>query len=58
MKRVCGDLVKVKAAGGVRTLDAALAVYAVGCDRFGATRTAEILDAWKARLAAPPPVIS
>src|SRR5579872_6088536 len=40
----------VKAAGGVRTLDKALEVYQVGCSRFGATATAAILDAWKARL--------
>jgi deoxyribose-phosphate aldolase len=49
--RLCGDRVKVKAAGGVRTLDAALQVYELGCARFGATQTASILDAWKARLA-------
>jgi len=40
----------IKAAGGVRTLDKALEVYQVGCSRFGATATAAILDAWKARL--------
>jgi deoxyribose-phosphate aldolase len=40
----------VKAAGGVRTLEKALEVYEVGCARFGATATAAILDAWKARL--------
>ncbi|MBZ5592265.1 MAG: deoxyribose-phosphate aldolase [Acidobacteriia bacterium] len=40
----------VKAAGGVRTLEKALEVYALGCSRFGATATAGILDAWKARL--------
>ena len=40
----------LKAASGVRTLETALEVYAAGCSRFGATRTAPILDAWKARL--------
>jgi deoxyribose-phosphate aldolase len=40
----------IKAASGVRTLETALEVYAVGCARFGATQTAPILDAWKARL--------
>jgi deoxyribose-phosphate aldolase len=40
----------VKAAGGVRTLEKALEVYQAGCSRFGATATAAILDAWKARL--------
>ncbi len=42
--------VKLKAAGGVRTLDEAIAVVELGCDRFGASRTAEILDALKERL--------
>ena len=44
------DHIGVKAAGGVRTLEKALEVYQVGCSRFGATATAAILDAWKARL--------
>jgi deoxyribose-phosphate aldolase len=51
MKRTVGGVCRVKAAGGVRTLDGALEVYALGCDRFGATKTREILDDWKARLA-------
>ena len=34
------------------TLEKALEVYDVGCSRFGATATAAILDAWKARLQA------
>ncbi|HEU0143130.1 MAG TPA: deoxyribose-phosphate aldolase [Bryobacteraceae bacterium] len=52
MVRVCGERVKVKAAGGVRTLEKALEVHQVGCARFGATATAAILDDWKAHLAA------
>ena len=48
----CHPSVKVKAAGGVRTLEAALAVYQAGADRFGATQTAAILDAWKTHLSA------
>ncbi len=40
----------IKAASGVRTLETALEVYDAGCTRFGATQTAPILDAWKARL--------
>lgn len=44
----------IKAASGVRTLQTALEVYEVGCSRFGATRTAEILDAWKAHLSRTP----
>lgn len=39
---------RVKAAGGVRTLDDALIVRAVGASRFGCTRTATIMeDAYK-----------
>jgi deoxyribose-phosphate aldolase len=42
--------VQVKAAGGVRTLDALLEVRALGVTRIGATRTAEMLDECKRRL--------
>jgi deoxyribose-phosphate aldolase len=42
--------VGVEAAGGVLDLEKALAVYQVGCSRIGATATASILDAWKARI--------
>lgn len=44
MRKTCSDKVSVKAAGGVRTLDNALAVRAVGTVRFGATATKAILD--------------
>jgi len=47
----CHPRVRVKAAAGVRTLEAALAVYEAGADRIGATQTAAVLDAWKAHLA-------
>lgn len=50
MRRHSPDYVQVKAAGGVRTLDRLLEVRALGVTRCGATRTAEILDAAKARL--------
>jgi deoxyribose-phosphate aldolase len=43
--------VKLKAAGGIRTLDAAIAAAELGCDRIGASKTAEILDELTARLA-------
>lgn len=42
--------VKVKAAGGVRTLDALLEVRAAGASRCGATRTATMLDECRLRL--------
>ncbi|HUG46970.1 MAG TPA: deoxyribose-phosphate aldolase [Candidatus Limnocylindria bacterium] len=46
--------VQVKAAGGVRTLDALLAVMELGVTRSGATATATILDDFKARKAGLP----
>lgn len=41
--------VQVKAAGGVRTLDALLEVMALGVTRIGATATAAIIDDFRAR---------
>ncbi len=52
MRRHSPPWMRLKAAGGVRTLDRALEVRALGCARFGATATAAILDELKARLAA------
>ena len=51
MRRTVGPQVQVKAAGGVRTLDALLAVMAVGVSRIGATATETILEDFKARKA-------
>lgn len=45
--------IQVKAAGGVRTLDALLAVRALGVSRVGATRTQTMLDECKRRLGIP-----
>jgi len=42
-KHVTGD-VKIKAAGGVRTLDDMLRMKALGVSRVGATATGVILD--------------
>jgi len=44
MKRSVGPKVKVKAAGGVRTLDQLIAVQSAGCARSGATATTVILE--------------
>lgn len=44
MKRCVGPKVKVKAAGGVRTLDQLIAVQAVGCARSGATATSVMME--------------
>ncbi len=48
--------VQVKAAGGVRTLDALLEVMALGVTRIGATTTAAIIDEFRARKAGAAPV--
>jgi deoxyribose-phosphate aldolase len=52
MRQHSGPDVRIKAAGGVRSLEKALEVYQLGADRIGATATAVILDAWKLQLAA------
>ncbi|MFA5306774.1 MAG: deoxyribose-phosphate aldolase [Candidatus Babeliales bacterium] len=44
MHKSVGPNVKVKAAGGVRTLDALLAVRKAGCSRCGATATVAIME--------------
>jgi deoxyribose-phosphate aldolase len=44
MNRSVGPKVKVKAAGGVRTLDQLIAVQAAGCTRSGATATKVIIE--------------
>ncbi len=44
MKKSVGSSVKLKAAGGVRTLDGLLAVQKAGCARCGATATISILE--------------
>ena len=54
MREASPPHVKLKAAGGIRNLDGAIAVASIGCDRIGASKTAEILDALKDRLAKAP----
>jgi len=49
MRRVVGDTVGVKAAGGVRSLDQMLAMLAAGACRVGATATAAIAAEWRER---------
>ena len=51
MRATVSPEVKVKAAGGVRTLDALLEVMAIGVDRIGATQTGPILDDYRSRAA-------
>ena len=52
MRKHAPSHVQVKAAGGVRSLDRLLEVRAIGVTRVGATRTVEILEECKKRLAA------
>ena len=52
MRKHSPPQVQVKAAGGVRDLDRLLRVRELGCTRSGATRTKDILDELKRRLAA------
>jgi deoxyribose-phosphate aldolase len=51
MRKHCSANVQIKAAGGVRDLDALLDVRAIGVTRAGATQTARILDECRRRLA-------
>lgn len=53
MRRHSPPSVQVKAAGGIRTLDALLEVRALGVTRAGATRTAEMLNDCRQRLGLP-----
>ena len=53
MRKHSAPHVQVKAAGGVRDLDALLAVRALGVTRCGASRTKEMLDECRRRLELP-----
>jgi deoxyribose-phosphate aldolase len=54
MRRHSPATVQVKAAGGIRTLDALLELRSIGVTRVGATRTAEMLGDCRQRLGLPP----
>jgi len=51
MRQAAPPSVKLKAAGGVRDLETAIAFAELGCDRIGVSKTAEILEELKAHLA-------
>lgn len=51
MRQHCPEQVQVKAAGGVRDLDTLLKVRELGVSRVGASRTADILNECRRRLA-------
>ncbi len=55
MRRSTSSHIGVKAAGGVRTLDALLEVMALGVTRVGATATKTMLDDFRARKAGTAP---
>lgn len=44
MKQTVGDRLKVKAAGGIRDLDTALAMIEAGADRLGASASVDIME--------------
>ena len=48
-KRMVGDAVKIKAAGGIRTLDTALEMIDMGVSRIGSTASVSIVEELKAR---------
>jgi deoxyribose-phosphate aldolase len=50
MKALVGDRIKVKAAGGIRNLDAALAMIGAGAERIGSSAGTLIVDELKERL--------
>ena len=50
MKRMVGDKIMIKAAGGVRNLDTALKLIDLGVSRIGSTASVTILEEYKSRL--------
>jgi deoxyribose-phosphate aldolase len=54
MRKHSPSYVQVKAAGGIRDLDALLRVRTLGVTRCGATRTASMMDEARRRLCLPP----
>lgn len=56
MRASCSSRVQVKAAGGVRDLDALIRVRELGGTRCGATATAAMLDEYRRRAASDDPI--
>jgi deoxyribose-phosphate aldolase len=54
MRHYSPSHVQVKAAGGIRDLDTLLAVKEIGVTRVGATRTAQMLEAWRTKISLTP----
>ena len=49
MKKAVGDRIKVKAAGGIRTLDDALAYIEAGAERIGTSAGVKIIEEYRTR---------
>jgi len=49
LHELAGDKVRIKAAGGIRTLDQTLAFIEAGADRIGTSAGFEIVDEWHKR---------
>lgn len=47
MKSVVGDIVKVKASGGIKTLEQCLALIEAGAERIGSSSSIAIVEAYK-----------
>jgi deoxyribose-phosphate aldolase len=58
MRENVSERVQVKAAGGVRTLDALIEVMSLGVTRVGATQTKAIIDDFRARKSGGKPLAS
>ena len=50
MKQNVGDAVKVKAAGGIRSLDMALAMISAGAERIGSSASVQIVEEYAFRM--------
>lgn len=47
MKKTVGDSVRIKASGGIRSLETALAMIDAGADRLGCSASVGIMDEWE-----------
>lgn len=47
MKKTVGDSVRIKASGGIRSIETALAMIDAGADRLGCSASVAIMDEWK-----------
>lgn len=47
MKSIVGDRIKIKASGGIRTLEQAMALIDAGANRLGTSRGIELVEAYK-----------